>query len=108
MRMMPNEDNFCAFSRVTGEEPMVPRVVVQRWTSSEVIKELKNLSFAYKPTRSRHIPAHLPENLWTCEEAWLRLDRIHRPREAPYQGPFNVLARDKLNMTLEILSLIHI
>ena len=74
--MMPKEDNSCAFSRVTGEQPMVPRVVVQRWTSSEVIKELNNLPFAYKPTRSRHIPAHLPKNLWTCEQAWLRLEWV--------------------------------
>ena len=36
---------------------------------------------------------HVPKDLETCEKVWLRTDRVRRPLEAPYTGPYEVLQR---------------
>ena len=45
-------------------------------------------------TRSHNkCPSFIPKDLFTCEHAWLRTDRVRRPLEAPYSGPYKVSKR---------------
>uniref|UniRef100_A0A1I8JCM5 ANK_REP_REGION domain-containing protein n=1 Tax=Macrostomum lignano TaxID=282301 RepID=A0A1I8JCM5_9PLAT len=46
--------------------------------------------------------ASTPAPLTGCSHVWLRLDRVRKPLEAPYQGPFRVLHRSPLTFTLDI------
>ncbi|BHF64649.1 hypothetical protein SprV_0200765500 [Sparganum proliferum] len=41
----------------------------------------------------RSSPSYLEEDLATCSHVYLRCDRVHRPLEPPYDGPFRVLSR---------------
>ena len=35
----------------------------------------------------------IPKDLKTCDKVWLRIDRIRKPLEAPYSGPYKVIKR---------------
>jgi len=102
IRMMPDNEGNSAFSRVTGEQPMVPQLLVSQWTPAEVVKELNKLQHQFKPPRTRKTPTFMPEELATCSHVWLRLDRVRKPLEAPYQGPFKVMSRTKHTVTIEV------
>ena len=56
----------------------------------------------YTPTNQKKIEQYLPEQLLKCSHVWLRVDRIKRPLEAPYQGPFKVLKREDDTFTISI------
>ena len=102
IRMFPDESGSSAFSRVTGEQPMMPQVLTQQTTPTQIITELNKIPHVYNPPRSREVPSQFPEELRTCTHIWLRLDRVRKPLEAPYQGPFKVVSRTSLTITVEI------
>jgi len=52
-----------------------------------------NSPFNYKPPRQRSATTFLPDKLATCSHVWVRVDRVRRPLEAPYQGPYVVKKR---------------
>lgn len=94
MRMRPDDDGTCAFSRVTGEQPLVPHIVPSNFDLTQLSIALHKLPFAYThPRRSTIQDVHLPDKLKRCSHVWLRIDRVKRPLEAPYQGPFEVVDR---------------
>nr|VZI07986.1 unnamed protein product [Spirometra erinaceieuropaei] len=45
------------------------------------------------PPRSSASPSYLEKDLATCSHVYLRCDRVRRPLEPPYDGPFRVLSR---------------
>nr|VZI44764.1 unnamed protein product [Spirometra erinaceieuropaei] len=45
------------------------------------------------PTGSSTSPFYLEKDLATCSHVYLRCDRVRRPLEPPYDGPFRVLSR---------------
>ncbi|BHF76161.1 hypothetical protein SprV_0501925900 [Sparganum proliferum] len=45
------------------------------------------------PPRSSASPSYLEKDLATCSHVYLRCDRVRRPLEPPYIGPFWVLSR---------------
>nr|VZI11278.1 unnamed protein product [Spirometra erinaceieuropaei] len=45
------------------------------------------------PPRSSASPFYLEKDLATCSHVYLRCDRVRRPLEPPYDGPFRVLSR---------------
>jgi len=95
MRMRPDEDGTSAFSRVTGEQPLVPHVLPSNLSLTQLATALHKLPFSYQPTRPKSIASHMPEKLKTCKHVWLRTDRVRRPLEAPYQGPYEVTHREE-------------
>ena len=44
----------------------------------------------------------IPKDLQRCSHVWLRTDRVRRPLEAPFAGPFKVLHRYEKYFTLEL------
>ncbi|BHF78006.1 hypothetical protein SprV_0602111600 [Sparganum proliferum] len=45
------------------------------------------------PLRSSASPSYLKKDLATCSHVYLRCDRVRRPLEPPYDGPFRVISR---------------
>ena len=37
--------------------------------------------------------SYVPEKLQTCDKVWIKVDRVQRPIETPYSGPYTVLQR---------------
>ena len=88
--MRPDEDGSSAFSRVNGEQPFVHSIVKSNFDLTELATELYRLNFPYKETRKQKILEFIPKELTTCTYVWLRTDRVRKPLEAPYQGPYLV------------------
>ena len=65
-----------------------------------------DVDFASIARGSDHSRPHsfVPPNLQSCTHVWQRVDRVRRPLEAPYQGPFKVVARTNKVFTLELPS----
>lgn len=102
LRIQPDDAGHCPFSGVTGEQPIVPPVVTDDSSLHQLSDRFHNLFYPYRLPRTRQTPSQLPKNLQDCSHAWLRLDRVRKPLEAPYQGPFRVLHRSSLTFTLDI------
>lgn len=102
LRMRPSEDGSSPFSRVTGEQPMVPHILPSTGDLTQLSIQLHQLPFGYTPPRQRQNETFVPEALKTCEMVWLRVDRVKRASEAPYQGPFRVLKRYDNTYTISI------
>nr|VZI09155.1 unnamed protein product [Spirometra erinaceieuropaei] len=45
------------------------------------------------PPRSSASPSYLERDLATCSHVYLRCDRVRRPLEPPYDGPFQIISR---------------
>ncbi|BHF71607.1 hypothetical protein SprV_0401466700 [Sparganum proliferum] len=53
------------------------------------------------PPRSSAFPSYLEKDLATCSHVYLRCDRVRRPLEPPYDGPFRVISRGKKNFRIQ-------
>jgi len=93
LRTRPDSNGHSPYSRVTGEQPLLPHVLTGDSDVEELTEELSRMSFPYSLPRTRKVEDHFPKDMATCQFVWLRLDRIRKPLEAPYQGPFKVLER---------------
>jgi len=102
LRTRPDDDGSSAFSRLTGEQPLLPPVVTSNIELTELAIQLQKLPFNYKMPRAKSITAFHPEKLRTCTHIWLRVDRVRKPLEAPYQGPFEVIQRHEDTITISI------
>nr|VZI29147.1 unnamed protein product [Spirometra erinaceieuropaei] len=53
------------------------------------------------PPRSPASPSYLGKDLATCSHVYLRCDRVRRPLEPPYNGPFRVISRGTKNFRIQ-------
>ncbi|BHF85630.1 hypothetical protein SprV_1002879900 [Sparganum proliferum] len=53
------------------------------------------------PPRSSASPSYLEKDLATCSHVYLRCDRVRRPLEPPYNGPFRVISRGTKNFRIQ-------
>ena len=62
----------------------------------ELSRAMKEVDFSSLSEGRIHGPAkeHVPSKLKTASHVWLRIDRVLKPLEAPYTGPFKVLEND--------------
>ena len=111
LRAHPNTDNGLApFTLVTGATVMVPQLTFPDADAPEqarkLAEEMDLVDFASIARGSDHSRPHsfVPPNLQSCTHVWQRVDRVRRPLEAPYQGPFKVVARTNKVFTLELPS----
>ena len=102
IRMRPDGDGSSAYARVTGEQPIVPHILTEDVCMNDVVDSLNKVTFPYKQPRSRETKHYIPPLLQSCEYVWLRLDRVRKPMEAPYQGPFQVKKRSNTFFTIMI------
>nr|VZI04584.1 unnamed protein product [Spirometra erinaceieuropaei] len=53
------------------------------------------------PPRPSASPSYLKKDLATCSNVYLRCDRVCRPLEPPYDGPFRVISRGTKNFRIQ-------
>ena len=104
LRIASDEDNNSPFSILTGEQPLVPPITVDDADQKLLSEKMHNIFHPYRLPREHKATSFLPAALKTCQFAWLRLDRVRSPLEAPYQGPYKVLNKTDDTFILEIKS----
>lgn len=112
MRNTPLEQGYSPAVAVTGTPLLVPRPMINRndgsnFTSETVqrlAQEMAKIDFRQLSEGRLHsVPRiHIPHDLKTCTHVWLRIDRVRRPLEAPYAGPFKVLHRHEKYYIIEL------
>ena len=115
IRNIPNESGFSPFTAVTGTSLLFPRPLISQDNlceetsnlSSKVVKELSQqmskINFDELSTGRLHSrpKSFIPEDLKVCSHVWIRVDRIRKPLEAPYMGPFKVIKRSDKFFVIE-------
>ena len=94
-------NDFSPFSAVTGSNLMFPRPLIETESTAESfdddkIKQLFNQMKSINldnPTRINDSKSYIPKDLKKCSHVWVRVDRVKKPLEAPYTGPFEVIER---------------
>ena len=80
---------------------MFPRPLIETESTAEdfgsdKIKQLFNQMKSMNldnPSRIYDSKSYIPKDLKKCSHVWVRIDRVKKPLEAPYTGPFKVLER---------------
>ena len=114
LRMAPHEAGFAPFTAVTGAHSMLPQpLIIEKeipLTTPDIIqtliKEMSNHRALFQQQSSGTVHGknkeYVPNDLSTSKKVWLRIDRIRKPLEAPYTGPFEVLKREQKYFTLQL------
>lgn len=105
LRSMPNEEGVSPFLLVTGKSPFFPLGLLDHPPTTvslgvdfitRFVSRMRELDFRIPPPlHTNSIPSYIPKELDTCTHVYVRVDRIRKPLEAPYQGPFKILKRNK-------------
>lgn len=98
-----NDSGYSPMQTVTGTSALLPQIYIdpnyKREFNNDLITELcdqmRKTDFNKLSEGSLHsVPtSYVPADLKTCEYVWLRVDRVKRPLEAPYSGPYLVIKR---------------
>lgn len=113
IRASLNESNLSPFRMITGADMLLPLPILQDVTdseeyTSETIKQLSKemAKFKFSDFSDGHHhgikKSYLPKDLESCTHVWLRIDRVRRPLEAPYSGPYKVVSCHKKHMVIEL------
>nr|VZI45360.1 unnamed protein product [Spirometra erinaceieuropaei] len=93
---------FGASVRLPGQMiSPTPRVAVEDPTNllHRLRQFLRTLSPV--PPRPSVSESYLEKDLATCSHVYLRCDRVRRPLESPYDGPFRVISRGTKNFRIQ-------
>lgn len=106
IRAAPNDSGYSPFTAVTGSSLLLPRPMISQESleteefNNESIKRLSKEMHLYNFSNNLSLSNHhgtpksyIPANLNKCSHVWLRVDRVRRPLEVPYSGPFEVIDR---------------
>ena len=114
IRCIPDDTGISPFVSVIGKMPLTPASLINSSSSSSISHSdfVQKFTQYMKQMDFRHIPeihhsskaSYVPEALKTCSHVWVRVDRVRRPLEAPYTGPFKVNARSTKTFTIQLPS----
>ena len=112
MRITPSSTTGNApFTMVTGSSPLSPLSLLQKPEDVDDPHNFCRKLSSYMETLSFSPPKwnatqriNLPQALSTCVKVWLRIDRVRRPMEAPYSGPYGVVNRHENYFTIRMPS----
>jgi transposase InsO family protein len=107
IRSLPMEGfPYSPFTLVTGSNPNLPQAFIDSHTPTAAAEEgegelRRNLDDFVRRLQSPAAEAvphnqpktFIPAALQECPYVWLRTDRVRKPLEAPYTGPFAVIGR---------------
>lgn len=103
LRCIPNDTDFCPFTALTGSSLLTPHTYFKTHTPSNkqqsefithLAKHMSEIDFHKVSEGIHHTKSTQGKSDKTISigsEVWVRIDRVRRPLEAPYQGPFKVL-----------------
>ena len=113
MHISPSDPQQCSpFTLVTGATPLIPPILIDSKTIDNTDKSrftqsltsyFETLSFT-PPEWTQPYKPYLPEELNTCKRVWVRVDRVKRPLESPYSGPYEVVQRNTSYFILRLPS----
>ena len=110
-RATPQENGLTPFTMVTGAQVLMPDQVIAPTVPlsvpfiQDLAESLREQFVSPRPglvSPGQH-QAFSSNLLANCDKVWLRVDRIKRPLEAPYEGPFDVVTKGKKVWTLRKL-----
>jgi len=102
IRNLPNDSGFSPAVAVTGTSLLLPHPLFSNDNSmfnSDSVRnlalEMSKIDFYQMSDGKIHSnpKSYIPTKLNQCSHVWVRVDRVRRPLEAPYTGPFKVLQR---------------
>jgi len=103
LRCIPNDNGVSPFTAVTGSTLLAPSILIDdkhpsKESQLKAIQSLsKNMSLLDFTSLSRGLhnvkgrPHKQIPKLTSQSYVWIRIDRVRRPLEAPYNGPYPVL-----------------
>ena len=112
IRATPNESGYSPYTAVTGSAFLLPRPMIDAqiddsFTSESIqslAKEMASLDLSnFTPKHHSVSKSYIPAKLHECTHVWVRVDRVRRPLELPYSGPFKVLQRKESFFVIENL-----
>ena len=114
IRGTPNESEYSPFNAVTGASMLLPQQFINADNSNQfnnddirkLAVEMSKIDVDVLSAGRIHSKKRvfMPPELLTCQRVWLRTDRIKRPLEAPYSGPYKIIKRQDKHYTIEILN----
>ena len=75
--MLRDDDGTSDFSRVTGEQPLVPHILPPSFNLTQLAIQLHQLPHELKLTRRKEIDSQILEEIKTCQYVWIRIDRVN-------------------------------
>jgi transposase InsO family protein len=105
IRSLPMEGfPYSPFTLVTGSCPNLPQALINSYTptaaadDAELRRSLDDFARRLQSPAAEAVPhsqpkSFVPAALRECPYVWLRTDRVRKPLEAPYTGPFAVVGR---------------
>lgn len=108
LRIYPRKDDISPFTSVTGAMFAVPSLLTNTELSPlKLFKSMRSLeAYVINKEKNVHEPTTINPKLNSfdkCAEAWLRIDRIRKPLEAPYSGPYKIVNIDKKNNIIRLM-----
>ena len=102
LRCIPNEHNISPFTAVTGTSPLIPYTYFSRDTYSDkdlpnivnrLSKCMSEIDFSTLSRGLHNTPQRLTRNtnLSKSDMVFVRIDRVRKPLESPYEGPYEVI-----------------
>ena len=70
----------------------------------QLSKEMMKLNFSNLSDEHHHgiKKTYLPKDLESCTHVWLRVDRAHRPLEAPYCCSYKIVSYHQKHLVIEL------
>ena len=114
IRGTPNNSGLSPFNMVTGSPMLLPYPIINNDNhinedfSIDCVKNLANAMLKLKVQDfSKQYPNNktfIPKELNKCTHVWLRVDRVRKPLEAPYSGPFEIIERTPKFFKIKMLT----
>jgi cleavage and polyadenylation specificity factor subunit 1 len=112
LRCIPNETTYSPFMAVTGSSMLVPQPILANEEPAEynhdqikiLAQEMSQLDLSQfsTPHHDTQRKTYVPSDLDKCSHVWVRVDRVRRPLEAPYSGPYVVKRRHPKYFIIEL------
>ena len=110
IRMTNSITGFPPFTAVTGTYMLCPHPIINKNTQiahatiKQLIEEMQLIYFYNNASGMLHSTPqpYIPVDLLTCDQVWLRIDRVQKNLEAPYCGPFKVLRRHSKHFIIRL------
>ena len=106
IRMAPDDNKLSPFTRVTGTLMNVPTsfTLAENPTDNTCIQDVMRHLDPHRPRLNSAATSsyYVPKELHRCQYVWLRTDRIRKPLEAPYSGPYKVIEHGNKNFVIEV------
>jgi hypothetical protein len=104
LRITPQGNGYSPFNLVTGAQAILPSATfidpteINHKYVQDIVNSLQSLQVHPRPTSKE---SRVPQALKDCSKVWVRIDRVRKPLEAPYEGPFQVISRSDKTLRIK-------